>query len=43
MYMKRKIFSIFALICGSLFLLPGALAHVPYFEHRDFSVQQPFQ
>jgi hypothetical protein len=40
--MKRKIFSIFALICGSLFILPTALAHVPYLEHRDFSVQQPF-
>ena len=41
--MKRLIIVFFTLISSILCLLPTVLAHVPYLEHRDFSVQQPFQ
>lgn len=40
--MKRSIVLSLALTCVCLFLLPTALAHVPYLERRDFSVEQPF-
>jgi hypothetical protein len=40
--MKPRIPIIYALVCSALFLLPAACAHVPYLEHRDVSVQQPF-
>lgn len=40
--MRRSIELFVALICTCLFLFPSVLAHVPYLERRDFSVQQPF-
>jgi hypothetical protein len=41
--MIRKNMFFFALGCCVLCVLPGVIAHVPYLEHQDFSVQQPFQ
>jgi len=41
--MKRLIIFLFTLICSVLCLLPTVLAHVPYLEHRDSSVQRSFQ
>ncbi len=40
--MKRKIVLFYILSSVCLFLVPGILAHVPYLEHRDFTVLQPF-
>lgn len=41
--MKQKIIFlfVFTVTCTSLF--PCVLAHVPYIEHRDYSVQNPFK
>jgi hypothetical protein len=41
--MKRRVIFFFTLLSCCFCLLPIVLAHVPYLEHRDFSVQQPFQ
>jgi len=41
--MKKRIILFFAIVCVSIFFLPKVLAHVPYLEHRDFSVEQPFR
>jgi hypothetical protein len=41
--MKHRIYPILALFCSALFLLPGVLAHVPYLEHREFTIQEPFR
>ena len=41
--MPQKIIYFFILGCCGLCLLPSTLAHVPYIEHRDYSVQHPFQ
>jgi hypothetical protein len=40
--MKRSIMIALALVCVCFFFFPTVLAHVPYLERRDFSVQQPF-
>jgi len=40
--MKKIIILYFALVCSILFFFPTVLAHVPYLEHRDFSVEKPF-
>jgi hypothetical protein len=42
-HMKRSIVLSFAIACMCLCLFPTVLAHVPYLERRDSSVQQPFQ
>jgi hypothetical protein len=40
--MKRNIVLSCILFCVFLFIVPSVLAHVPYLEHRDFTVQHPF-
>lgn len=40
--MNRKFTIIIILIIGFTVLIPVANAHVPYFEHKDFSVENPF-
>ncbi len=42
-HMKKDIMVYFALLCINFCLLPTVIAHVPYLEHIDFSVEQPFQ
>jgi hypothetical protein len=41
--MKRRIILLYAVAGSFLCVLPGILAHVPYLEHQDFTVDQPFQ
>ena len=41
--MKKRIILFFAIVCVSILFIPNVLAHVPYLEHRDFSVEQPFR
>jgi hypothetical protein len=41
--MKRTFMMTCTLVCACLFLFPTVLAHVPYLEHYDFSVQEPFR
>lgn len=41
--MTRKLMFLLVLSCCGLYVLPSTLAHVPYIEHRDYSVQHPFQ
>ena len=41
--MKKSIILIFVLVCFCLLFFPNVLGHVPYLEHRDFSVEQPFR
>ena len=41
--MTQKIIFLLILSCCGLCVLPSALAHVPYIEHRDFSMQHPFK
>ena len=40
--MKRNFLTAFCLICFFIFFINSATAHVPYFEHRDFSEEKPF-
>ncbi len=41
--MKRTVLIVFAGLCAGLCLLPSLSAHVPYLEHRDSTIQKPFQ
>ena len=41
--MNDRIILFFAIVFISLLCFPNVLAHVPYLEHRDFSVEQPFR
>jgi hypothetical protein len=41
--MKTKMLVLCAFSCSLICLLPGVFAHVPYLEHRDVTVQKPFQ
>ena len=40
--MNKNILTAFCLIYFFIFFLNSATAHVPYFEHRDFSEEKPF-
>ena len=40
--MKRSLFILFSLVVCFIFFLNSVVAHVPYFEHRDFSEEKPF-
>jgi hypothetical protein len=41
--MRRKIIFILSMLCCIACLAPSILAHVPYLEWRDSSLQQPFR
>jgi len=41
--MKRLMILFITLLCSLLCLVPTVLAHVPYLERHDSTVQQPFQ
>ena len=42
-HMKKRIVVYLTLVCSCFYLVPTVLAHVPYLEHSDLSVEQPFQ
>ncbi len=41
--MKRPHVFMFVLISCFLFFMPAAIAHVPYLERRDSTIEEPFQ
>ncbi|MBN1860423.1 MAG: hypothetical protein JW840_03060 [Candidatus Thermoplasmatota archaeon] len=41
--MKKIMLALWAFLLVFLFLLPSALAHVPYLERRDSTIKKPFQ